>query len=134
MLENLLLSTDLMMLFYSVILAFVLVMIPAAEAMIRHGGKYAAGNRDRTTEYTIWNKRACRARDNLFENLILFGFLVLIVHVSGNANDISALGAMIFFGGRVVHAVTYLAGITHIRSLAWLAGVIGMIMVGIQVF
>lgn len=127
-------TTDLWMLLYSVLLAFVLVLVPATEGILRLGMAPFLANRDEMPDMTVWNKRACRTRNNILENLALFAPLVLIAHVSGAAGDQTALGATIFFWSRVAHAVVYLAGIAYVRTLAWLGGVIGMALIAAALF
>ena len=127
-------TTDLWMLLYSVLLAFVLVLVPATEGILKLGMGPFLTNRDEMPDMTVWNKRACRTRDNSLENLALFAPLVLIAHVSGNAGDQTALGATIFFWSRVAHAIVYLAGIAYVRTLAWASGVIGMALIAAALF
>lgn len=132
--SQLVMTTDLTMLLYSVILTFVLIMVPSSEATIRLGMKPLLGNRDDLPEPPAWNQRACRARDNMIENLVLFAPLVLIAHASGHTGDSTALGATIFFWSRVLHAITYLAGIAYVRTLAWAGGIVGMAMIVVVLF
>lgn len=127
-------TTDLWMLLYSVLLAFVLVLVPATEGILKLGMGPFLTNRDEMPDMTVWNKRACRTRDNSLENLALFAPLVLIAHVSGNAGDQTALGATIFFWSRAAHAIVYLAGIAYVRTLAWAGGVIGMALIAAALF
>ncbi len=70
-----------------------------------------------------------RAHLNMIENLVLFAALVLIAAVAGKANATTAMGAMIFFWGRLAYAVIYLVGIPWLRTLAWFVSVIGMAMI-----
>ena len=65
----------------------------------------------------------------MLENLVLFAALVLIAAVSGKANATTAMGAMIFFWGRLAHAVVYLIGIPWLRTVCWSVSVIGMVMI-----
>ena len=62
----------------------------------------------------------------------VFAALVLIAAVAGKANAMTAMGAMIFFWGRVAYAVIYLAGIAWLRTAAWGVSVIGMILIAIE--
>ena len=62
---------------------------------------------------------------NILENLLVFAAIVLVVHSSGAANVTTALGAQIFFWGRVAMAVGHMGGIPGLRLAscfgAWLA-------------
>jgi len=126
------LSTDLLMLVLSAALAWLLILTAAAPKLLRHGLQWSAGNRDEAAEVAPWVKRAERAHANLNENLILFAILVLVVSVTGQANDATALGAVVFFVARCAHAVLYLAGVPWLRTAAWIASLVGMIIIAAQ--
>ena len=64
--------------------------------------------------------------------LMLFAALVLIAAVAGKANAMTAMGAAIFFWGRVAYAVIYVAGIAWLRTAAWFVSVIGMVLIAIE--
>jgi len=76
-----------------------------------------------------WAVRMRRAHNNLTENLTPFAGLVIAAHLAGLANDTTALGAMIFFWARVVHAIVYTLGIPYLRTISFVAGLIGCFMV-----
>ena len=122
-------SPDLKYLLFSTILCFVQVLIAATGANQQVGLPKLAGNREGLPEYTGWTGRAKRAHLNMLENLVLFAALVLIAAVSGKANAVTALGAMIFFWGRLAYAVIYVIGLPWLRTLAWFVSVIGMAMI-----
>jgi uncharacterized MAPEG superfamily protein len=125
-------TTELWCLVGAAALQWLLILAAAAPRLMLKGMAWGFSNRDQEGRETPeWTKRLARASDNLQENLILFAILVLVVHVSGRSNDTSATGALIFIGARVAHAIIYAAGITVVRTLAWLVGVVGMLMVGL---
>jgi uncharacterized MAPEG superfamily protein len=47
---------------------------------------------------------------------------------------VTALGATLFFWGRVAHAIVYLAGIPWVRTAAWAVSFVGIVMVASQLF
>ena len=122
-------SPDLKYLLFSTILCFVQVLVAATGANQQVGLPKLAGNREDVPAYTGWAGRAKRAHLNMIENLVLFAALVLITAVSGKANATTAMGAMIFFWGRLAYAVIYVAGLPWLRTLAWFVSVIGMAMI-----
>jgi uncharacterized MAPEG superfamily protein len=122
-------SPDLKYLLLSTILCFVQMLVAATGANQQVGLPALAGNREGLSEYTGWAGRARRAHLNMIENLVLFAALVLIAAVSQKANATTAMGAMIFFWGRLAYAVIYLIGIPWLRTLAWFVSVIGMAMI-----
>lgn len=119
-------TIELYYLLLSVGLTFVLIMIPAGNALRLNGGKAQAGSRDNLPEPTVFQKRSKRLADNMLENMILFTPLVLIAHVSGEAGPLSAMGVQMFFFARLAHAIIYLAAWPVVRPIAWLLGTIGM--------
>ena len=122
-------SPDLKYLLFSTILCFVQVLIAATGANQQVGLPTLAGNREDLPSMTGWAGRARRAHLNMIENLVLFAALVLIAAAAGKANAMTAMGAMIFFWGRLAYAVIYVAGIAWLRTLAWFVSVIGMAMI-----
>ena len=127
-------SPDLKYLLFSVVLAFVQVLIAAMAAQGQVGLASLAGNRDSLPELTGIAGRAKRAHLNMIENLVLFTALVLIAAAAGKANAATAMGAAIFFWARLAHAIIYLIGIPWLRTLAWAVSVIGMIIIAVQLF
>jgi uncharacterized MAPEG superfamily protein len=91
-----------------------------------------AGNRETAVECRGWVGRAQRAHRNILESLALFAILVLVAHVAGKANAMTALGAAVYFWARVVYTVVYLLGITWVRSLVFGASMIGLLMILFQ--
>tara|TARA_B100001250_G_scaffold103996_1_gene87693 strand:- start:3309 stop:3638 length:330 start_codon:yes stop_codon:yes gene_type:complete len=73
-----------------------------------------------------WAQRAQRAHLNLVENLPAFAALVIIAHLTGVD---AAGGAALFFWARVVHAVVHIMGISYVRTLAFAASWVGMLMI-----
>lgn len=125
-------SPDLKYLLFSVILTFGQMLVAAMGANQAVGINTLAGNREGLPEIKGWAGRAKRAHLNMVENMVLFAALVLIAAVAGKANAMTAMGAAIFFWGRVAYAVIYVAGITWLRTAAWFVSVIGMVLIAIE--
>jgi uncharacterized MAPEG superfamily protein len=125
-------TIELKMLLWSVVLTFVQMLVAVAGANGQLGLATLAGNREGLPETTGWAGRAQRAHRNLLENLPLFIALVLIAQLANRTNAMTALGAELFFWGRLVQAIIYIAGIAWLRTLAWVVSVIGMIMIFLQ--
>lgn len=122
-------TPDLKLLLWSVALTFVEVLVAAAGANAQVGIATLAGNREGMPALTGWAGRAQRAHRNMLENLPLFIALVLIAQAAGKANATTLLGAQLFFWGRLAHWLIYLAGIPWLRTLAWAASVVGLILI-----
>ena len=127
-------TTDLWMLTFTCVLCISLPFVYLAGRVKTPGGlAWGLGNRDSSMELPPWVARAQRAHANLLETLPIFAALVLVAHVSGKAGELSALGAIIYFGARVAHAAIYIAGVTGIRSVAFGTGMAGIVMILVQI-
>jgi len=125
-------SPDLKYLLFSLILTFVQMLVAVTFANFAFGLPALAGNREGLGDLPGIGGRAKRAHLNMLENIVLFAALVLIAAVAGKANATTAMGAMIFFWGRVAYAVIYVAGIPWLRTVSWVVSVVGMIMIALQ--
>ncbi len=127
-------STDLTMLAFSALLTLGLAFPTVIALIMTKGLPFAAGNRDQAYQLPDWAERAGRAHRNMLENLPIFAALVLVANAAGAANDATALGATLFFWGRVAHAAVYLAGISYLRTAAYGISLIGLVMIAAEVF
>jgi uncharacterized MAPEG superfamily protein len=125
-------TPELMYLVWSAALTFVLVLIAVSGATLQVGLPTLAGNREGLPEMTGWAGRAARAHRNMLESLILFAVLVLVAQIAGVRNDMTLLGAQLFFWGRVAHAIIYIAGIPWLRTAAWVVSVAGLVLIFLQ--
>ena len=126
------LSIELTMLLWSAVLFVLHVGIAAVGADARNGIGWAFGNRDTQPELPAWVDRSHRAQANMAENLLPFACFVILVHLSGNTGYWSALGAQLFLYARIAYLPLYLFGIQVVRSLAYMVGLVGMLMVAAQ--
>jgi uncharacterized MAPEG superfamily protein len=125
---------ELTLLAWSVVLAIVHMLVTVQALVSNKGLMTAFGNRDNLPELPGWGGRASRANVNMAQNLVLFAAVVLAVMVAGRTNDMTLLGAHLFFWGRVAYAVCYLGGIQYLRTLSWLVSIIGIALILIQLF
>jgi uncharacterized MAPEG superfamily protein len=127
-------TTDLQMLLAVGVLSLVQFM-PYFMAYLKHWGITGiVSNRENMPALPAWAHRAIAAQNNLNENLIHFVVFVLLVHILGLSNEMSALGATIFFYSRLAYWVVYIAGLVWVRTLAFMAGIVGEVMVILQLF
>lgn len=70
--------------------------------------------------------RAWAAQQNAWEALPFFAAAVVIVHLSGVRGG-ADWPAMIFAASRVAHAGCYLAGLSTLRSLAFMVGLVAVL-------
>ncbi|MES2895383.1 MAPEG family protein [Phenylobacterium sp. LH3H17] len=127
-------TIDLMMAAWTLVLAFVQVLLFDIARTSQYGLKWNTSPRDgEMPPLSARAERLRRAQDNLYETLPLFLGAVLIAHAAGRANEITALGAQIYFWGRVVYVPLYAFGVPQVRSLVWLVSTVGLIMVASQI-
>ncbi len=126
-------TVELWMLFWAVVLTVVQVVVAVQLSNMQVGLSELAGNRDGFAPEGMAG-RASRAHRNMLENLPLFAILVLVVHVAGLSNDLTALGAQIFVIARLVYAVIYIIGVPWLRTGIWLISVVGMVMIAWPIF
>ena len=69
-----------------------------------------------------WGKRADRTYLNAVEVFAPFAALVVVAHVTGKANAMTALWAQCFFWLRVAHAVVYWLGWPYVRTVVFTLG------------
>jgi uncharacterized MAPEG superfamily protein len=126
-------SVELMMLLYSTILFFIIILAQAGLAISQNGLMTQAGSRDDLPEPTNLRMRLLRLTANMQENLVLFAAVVLVANAAGISNETTVLGATIFLYSRVAHAIIYGFGWPMIRPLFYFAGLYGMIIIALEV-
>jgi uncharacterized MAPEG superfamily protein len=127
-------SLDLQMLVWSAALALVQMLIAVAGAQGQLGLPMLAGNREGLPALTGWAGRAQRAHLNMLESLAVFAIVVLVADVATRANATTALGATIFFWGRLAYALIYVVGVPWLRTAAWAISIVGIVLVFSQLF
>jgi uncharacterized MAPEG superfamily protein len=125
-------SPDLKLLVWSVLLTAVQMVVAVLFAIQQVGLPKLVGNRDGLPPFTEMAGRAQRAHRNMLESLVLFAALVLAAQVTGKANAATALGAQLFFWGRLAYAIVYLAGVPWVRTGVWAVSVVGLVMIFLQ--
>ena len=126
-------SVELNLLVWSVALCVLQMLIHVITAQGAVGLKPLIGNREGFPELKGIAGRALRAHGNMVANLVLFASLVLVVALTGKANAMTALGAELFFWGRLVYAVVYLIGIPWVRTIFWGISIVGLVIIFAQV-
>ncbi len=107
---------------------FVSILIQASVTIPIVGLKAALGNReDAPASFPGLAGRAQRTVGNHITGLVLFMPLVLTAAIMGVSNEMTVLGAQVYFYSRVAHALLYIVGISYIRSLAWGIGLFGLL-------
>ena len=89
------------------------------------------GNRDKLPEMSLVAGRLDRAKNNMMEALPMFLGLALLALVKGRDTGQVAHAALVFLIARVVYVPAYVSGIPMLRSLVWLTGVAGLVMMAL---
>ena len=123
---------ELMLLVWCVALTVVQMLIAVNGSMLQVGLPALAGNHERVPDISGWAGRAVRAHRNMLENLPLFAALVLVAVAAAKTNDMTLLGAQLFFWGRLAYALVYVAGIPWLRTGVWFVSVVGLVLIFLQ--
>ena len=127
-------TTELTMLILSVGLLMLTLLIQASAGILSNGLMAQAGSRDELPEKKVFHARVTRLRDNMIENLLMFAPVVLVAQAMGVSNDMTILGAQLFFFGRLAHAVIYLMAVPLVRPVAFAVAWAGIILIARQLF
>ena len=119
---------ELRMLAYSAALLFVLILVQAQAGVAAQGLGRMAGPRDDVPPPTGFAARAKRTVENHIEGLVVFAPLLLVAVLGHRTNHWTALAAQFYFFGRLAHAGLYLLGVPWLRSIAFMVGVAGMVL------
>ncbi len=122
-------SIELKMLLYTIVLFLVQLILQLLAEWRQTGTNYTVGPRDDYQVPSGITGRIDRAYFNLLETLTPFAALVFIAHYTGKLNEWTALGAQIYFWGRVAYVPAYMFGIPYLRTLVWIASLAGMVMI-----
>lgn len=125
-------TPDLTYLVWAVALTIVQVLVAIVGAATQFAMPLLVGNRETAIEGRGWVGRAQRAHRNMLESLVLFAVLVLVAHVSGKANAMTAVGAAMFFYARLAYAAIYWFGIAWVRTVAWSIALVGLVLILLQ--
>lgn len=125
-------SPDLSLLVWAVALCLIQMLVSVLLVLPQVGLPALAGNREGLAAPAGMAGRAVRAHRNMLENLVLFAALVLVAAIAGRANEMTALGAQLFFWGRLAYAVVYLIGIPWLRTGVWAVSVVGLVLIFLQ--
>jgi uncharacterized MAPEG superfamily protein len=125
-------STEIWVLGWSAVLLLVQV-VAQATASSDLGPTYLFSPRDegRVTK-SVLGRRLDRALKNLLETYPAYIALALALAVTGKTGGIAATGAILWIIARILYVVIYATGIPVIRTLVWLASIIGLVLMAIR--
>jgi uncharacterized MAPEG superfamily protein len=125
-------AVELRLLAWSVLLLIVHIAVQGGLVAPLRGAAWNAGPRDEgQPPLGKFPGRAQRALENFKETYPAFIALALALPVAGRAGGLGALGAWLWFAGRVVYLPLYLLGVPWLRSAAFGVSLVGlMLMLG----
>jgi uncharacterized MAPEG superfamily protein len=126
-------TTEITVLGWSVILLMVTIIAQSVSTTSELGAGYGASARDDALKASNpYAGRCHRALNNYLETYTGFVALALALTVTGKAGGMGALGAEIWFGARVVYLPLYVSGVPWLRTVAWFASIVGLVMMLIR--
>ncbi|MBC7668052.1 MAG: MAPEG family protein [Gemmatimonadaceae bacterium] len=117
---------ELQMLAAAVVIGLVHLLWASAAAQPQRGLKWNVGPRDTPVELTGMAGRLQRAFANFRETFPFFAVAVLVAYLGGRLGTLTCGGAALYVGARVVYIFLYAFGVPVIRSLVWLASLVGI--------
>jgi len=122
-------SIELKMLTWSICLGILYVLVAASLSSAQRGLAWNVGNRDAEVKPLFGPAgRANRAVRNFLETFAFFAAAVLAVMVAQRQSAHTALGAELYFFGRLAYLPIYIIGIPLLRTLAWAVSLFGLLM------
>ena len=122
-------TPELLMLALSVVLGFVHIAVSAIATTHQYGIKWNLSARDaQMPPLQLIAGRLHRALHNFLETFPLFAAAVLIADATNRHGPTAVWGSQIYFYARVLYLPIYAAGIPVLRTVAWSAAALGIVM------
>ncbi|MEM6762613.1 MAG: MAPEG family protein [Pseudomonadota bacterium] len=123
---------ELQILVWSAVLFVVSLLLAASGRTLTMGLDWAAGSRDETPgAVPQWGDRADRAFRNMRETFPLYGAFTVAVVAIDATSTMTAWGAVIYLVARVLYLPAYIFHVQFVRSLIWVASMLGIAMLGL---
>jgi uncharacterized MAPEG superfamily protein len=90
---------------------------------------WGMGNRESNPVVAPWVERADRAQRNHHDNLAMIATVLVITQLSGQADSLTALASAAILGLRILHSLSYIFGITALRSSAYLGSILALLII-----
>jgi uncharacterized MAPEG superfamily protein len=134
--RSVLVSVELRMLVFSVVLGIVQIVAASHAASLQRGYRWTASPRDEKVEPLVGVAgRLERALRNFLETFPLFVAVVVVAQLTGTHDALTEWGSRLYFWGRLAYVPLYAAGVPLVRSLVWNVATIGigLVVVGVVV-
>ena len=116
----------------SVLILFVSISVQALAGIRNNGLKWGFGARDTAKDDTVFQARAKRTVANHMESMMMFVPLALVVHMIDASSALAAKGALLYIVARALYPLTYWTGLPYARTLVWAVGVVGTLMLFVE--
>jgi uncharacterized MAPEG superfamily protein len=120
---------ELKMLAAAAVLGLVQLLWAAAAAQPQRGLKWNVGPRDTPVVLTGMAARLERAFANFRETFPLFAAAVVVAYLGGRLGPLTCYGAALYVGARALYVFLYAFGVPVVRSLVWLASLVGVCLI-----
>jgi uncharacterized MAPEG superfamily protein len=123
-------STDIEFLWASIALGLAQLLLATLFSVGTRGLPWGVGPRDEAAPpLNTFGGRAERAFKNFLETFPFFLGAVFVAVTMGKTNAMTALGAELYFWGRLAYLPAYLFGVPFVRTLLWAASLAGIVLV-----
>jgi uncharacterized MAPEG superfamily protein len=127
--------TEIYVLIFAIALGLIHIFIAVAASTRQRGAKWNISARDATVApLTGVAARLDRALQNFKETFPLFLAAVVVVVATNTIGTLSEIGCYTYLFARAAYLPVYAFGIPVVRSLLWLASVVGIVLIVAQVF
>ena len=127
-------STEVTVFLATVALALVHLVVPVLFTIAQNGIMPVLGARDNLSSLeNVYGQRMDRANNNFKETLPLALGLLILVELLGRQSGISAMGAWLYLGARLVYIPCYLFGIPVARTASWGVSATGLAMITLAI-
>jgi uncharacterized MAPEG superfamily protein len=128
-------GTELQMLLWATLLGLAQLAIYATANTVQRGFAWGVGARDgEPPAVSPVAQRLERAFRNFIETYGFFAVAVLLLHLAGRENAVSAMGAQLYFWARVAYVPAYAIGAPFLRTIVWAGALAGLVMVLFPLF
>ena len=122
-------TTELTYLAWSVVLGLVHAIATGQFTTAQKGLAYGLSPRDEKKPLEGIGARVERAFANYMQTFPFFAAAILVAHAAGRHSGLITTGAALYFWSRLVYVPLYATGIPVARTLAFLGGVVGIVLV-----
>lgn len=122
-------SIELKLLLYSTVVLILLLVLQTLAGIIQNGIGYTLSPRDEGSDGHGYVARIERSFYNMLETFPIFAVLVLMVQATESWTTLTALGAQLYFWGRIFYVPAYVSGIPVLRTVIWLTATAGICLI-----